>query len=60
MPTRWSRARSASTWSWATRPVGIVLREASDEAPGDVSNESTLAVARRSLRLEGAFRALHV
>eukprot|EP00969_Alexandrium_andersonii_P172695 7634550-Alexandrium_andersonii.AAC.1 len=59
MPTRWSRACSASTCSWAMRPVGMVLRGAFGWALADVSNESTLAMARRVLRLDGAFRVLH-
>eukprot|EP00969_Alexandrium_andersonii_P289685 12803879-Alexandrium_andersonii.AAC.1 len=53
-PTMWSRACSASTWSWATRPVGMVLWGTLDEALDDVSNERALAVARRIRRLDGA------
>eukprot|EP00969_Alexandrium_andersonii_P117052 5176626-Alexandrium_andersonii.AAC.1 len=53
-PTLWSRACSASTWSWATRPVGMALWGTLDEALDDVSNERTLAQIRR---LDGALLA---
>eukprot|EP00969_Alexandrium_andersonii_P007274 317319-Alexandrium_andersonii.AAC.1 len=57
-PTMWSRACSASAWSCAMRPVGMVSPGARDDGLDVVSSDKTLAVASLTCRAAGPFRVL--